>query len=467
VDQMHSRRDVLRLGAVIAAGGVVAPLLAACAAPNGAGTATVTPGAGGSLARSAGTATAALSGPITVLMGGPDPSTTPALQKVYDDFKAQHPDIEWDIRAIPGFGAEGDRLARAAIESGEPVGLVMIDGLFVRAWTRDGLLADLGADPRLADVLARVPEHFHLSGLAETTTRAFPLALSRGAQTTGIFYNKALLDRAGLEAPRTITDLKAMVKPLAALGVAPLVHCSGDVSFNPLLVMWLLPMIAERTGDPLEFVERTIKGQVRYDSPEWIEAFQTIADLRTSGVLLDGSGATDYATMQLLFLQGKAAMTFNGSWLLAPLQVGTPTVPFDLHVAPLPLVDGATTARSTLSWGGFALPAKAAASRDSVYAFLEYASRPEVDKAVAEGLQAYSPIAESNVGIHDAVAREFLPMFENAITSLNWLWEPEIDAEISNQVQALVKGDTDPASVGKAIEAVADGLRSSGRSYYS
>ena len=36
-------------------------------------------------------------------------------------------------------------------------------------------------------------------------------------------------------------------------------------------------------------------------------------------------------------------------------------------------------------------------------------------------------------------------MFEDAITPLNWLWEPEIDAEIGSQVQALVKGDTDPA----------------------
>ncbi len=101
-----------------------------------------------------------------------------------------------------------------------------------------------------------------------------------------------------------------------------------------------------------------------------------------------------------------------------------------------------------------------------MYAFLEYASRPEVDEAVVEGLQSYSPIAASNVGIHDPVAREFLPMFDDAITSLNWLWEPEIDAEIGDQVQALVKGDTDPASAGKAIQAVAQGLRSTGRSYY-
>ncbi len=442
---------MLKLGAIIAAGGVAAPLLAACGASRG----------------TASAPTGTVSGPITVLVGGSDPSTEPALKRVYDDFKTENPGIVWDIRAISGFGAELDRLSRAALESGEPVGLVTIDGLFVRAWTRDGLLADLGADPGMASVLGRVPPSFHLGGPGETTTRAFPLALSRGVQTTGLYYNKALLDRAGLEPPKTIADLKAMVAPLASLGAAPLVHCSGDVSFNTLLITWLLPMIAERTGDPLAFVESTIRGDIGYDNPEWTEAFQIIADLRTSGVLLAGSGATDYATMQLLFLQGKAAMTYNGTWLLAPLQKGTPTVPFDIHVAPLPLVHEGATARSILAWGGLAMPAKTAASHDSVVAFLEYASRPEVDKAIVEGLQVYSPIAASNSGIHDPVAREFLPMFEDAITPLNWLWEPEIEAEMDDQIQALVKGDTDPASVGKAIEAVAQDLRTSGRGYYS
>jgi arabinogalactan oligomer/maltooligosaccharide transport system substrate-binding protein len=305
------RRDVLKLGALLAAGGAVAPILAACSTPNGSH-ATSGP-------RPSGSGGAVLSGSITALIEGGDPDAEPALKKVFDGFKARNPGIEWDIRPIPGLGPDWDRLARAALESGEPVGLIVVDGLFVRAWTRDGLLADLGTDPALADVLTRVPDRFHLGGLRETGTRAFPLALSRGVQTTGLFYNKALLDRAGLAPPKTIAEMKAMVKPLAAFGTAPLVHCSGDVSFNPLLVMWLLPMIAERGGDPLAFVERTIQGAVRYDSPEWIETFETIVDLRTSGILLAGSGAIDYASMQLLLLQGKAAMTYNGTWLLAPL----------------------------------------------------------------------------------------------------------------------------------------------------
>jgi arabinogalactan oligomer / maltooligosaccharide transport system substrate-binding protein len=462
--RMRDRREVLKLGFVIAAGGAVAPLLAACSSPIGSA-ASVAPKAGLTTTPSAASTSPALSGSITVLEGGGD--LEPPIMKVFDDFKAQNPGIEWDIRALPGGGPEWDRLARASITSGEPVGLVMINGQQVRGWVRDGLLADLGTDPAMASVLARVPQRFHLAGSGETITRAFPLAASRGLETTGLFYNKALLDQAGLEPPRTFADLKAAVAPLAALGAAPLVHCSGDVFFNQILVTWVLPMIADRAGDPLQFAERTVRGDVGYDSPEWIETFRIIADLQTSGVLLEGSGATDYAAMQQLLLQGKAAMTYNGTWLLPSLLAGSSGGPFDLHVAPPPAIDESSKARPILAWAGFALPSAPSAHRDSVYAFLEYASRPEVDQAVVRGLQVYSPITASNVAVENEIAREFLPMFEDAITPLDWLWEPEITAEIDSQVQALVKGDTDPVAAAKAIEAIADGLRSSGRSFYS
>ena len=56
---------------------------------------------------------------------------------------------------------------RASIGSGEPVGLVAIDGLFVRAWTRDGLLADLDADPRMTECSRASRSKFHLGGLGE------------------------------------------------------------------------------------------------------------------------------------------------------------------------------------------------------------------------------------------------------------------------------------------------------------
>jgi ABC-type glycerol-3-phosphate transport system substrate-binding protein len=451
------RRDFLKLAALLAGGAAVASVAGACAPRKE--SASATPSGGGS---------AALSGAITMIAGGGDPAAEPPLWKVFDGFKAAHPAIDWDVRALTGGGPEWDRLARGLLASGEPVDLTMINGQQVRAWARDGLLADLSADPRMTAVLDRVPAKYQLGGLRDSGTRAFPLAVTRGVTTTGLYYNKALLDEAGLKVPKTIADLEAMVAPLARLGAAPLVHCSGDVFFNQILLTWVLPMIVERAGaDPQDFADRTVKGEIGYDSPEWIAAFETIASLRASGTMLDGSGATDYGAMQQLLLQGKAATTFQGSWMLAQIQAGKPTGPFDLHVAPPPLVDGAARPRPILAWGGFGLPTTTSRNREAVYAFLEYASRPDVDRAVVEGAQTYSPIATSNDAIVDPVAREFLPLFEDAISPLDWLWEPEITAEIDSQVQALVKGDTDPTSSAKAVQRAAEDLRSTGHGYYS
>ena len=444
----HSRRDVLRLGAFLAANALASPFLVGCGAP-------------GDPSRSTGGASQRT---ITVLAGAGDPLAEPPLRRAYDDFAAAHPGITWDVRALPGGGPEWDRLARSALAAGEPVALTMINGQQTRAWVRDGLLADLGADPAMTTVLERVPAQFHFGDPTLGTVNAFPLAITRGVHTTGLFVNRALLDRAGVPVPSTVRDLAAMVEPLAALGAAPLVHCSGDVFFNQILITWLLPMIAEREGDPVAFAERCVRGEARYDGPAWLEAFQTILNLRTSGVLLPGSVATDYGTMQQLVLQGKAAMTFNGTWLLPLLQAGSPGIEMDLHVAPPPLVDGASRPRPILAWTGFGLPA-AATDRDDVYAFLEYASRPDVDQAIVEGLQAFSPLAGSNDAIADPIAQEFLPMFDDAILPLDWLWEPDITAVIDEQVQALVGARTDARSAAAAVQAVADELRRSGRGY--
>ena len=71
----------------------------------------------------------------------------------------------------------------------------------------------------------------------------------------------------------------------------------------------------------------------------------------------------------------------------------------------------------------------------------------------------------SNEAIENPIAREFLPLFADA-TPIDWLWEPEMTAEIDSQVQGLVKGTADAHSAGRAVQAVAVDLRAKGRSYY-
>ena len=220
---MWPRRDVLRLGALLAAGGAMTPLLAACASPAGTEI---------GFRRAASVARIrCLSGPITVLTDGGDPSAEPSLKRVYDDFKAQNPAIEWDIRALPGGGPDWDRLARATLTSGER-GRARDDrrsagsGMGARrSARRPGRRSGDGRRPRPG--AGSLPSRRSRGG----DYPSLSAGLTRGVHTTGIFYNKALLDRASLGPPTVDRGPQGDGQAaLAALGVAPLVHCSGDAS---------------------------------------------------------------------------------------------------------------------------------------------------------------------------------------------------------------------------------------------
>jgi len=176
LDPPLDRRDLLKLGAFLAPAERFAPLLAACSTPSPSQAATVRP--------TSAAARRPFPAPITALVEGGDPTTEPALRKVFDDFKAQNPAIAWDIRGIPGLGPDWDRIAVRPVV-GEPVGLVILDGLF-----RSSVGRVTGCWPTWAAIQARrrscpgagqVPSR-RPSG---NRTRAFPLALSRGVQTTG------------------------------------------------------------------------------------------------------------------------------------------------------------------------------------------------------------------------------------------------------------------------------------------
>ena len=176
-----------------------------------------------------------------------------------------------------------------------------------------------------------------------------PVVHASPVHVTALFYNKALLDKADLQPPRTLADMKAMVQPLKALGAVPLVHPSGEVSWNPLLVTWIQPMLVN--NQPMEFTQKTLKGEVKYNGPEWIKTFETIANLSRDGVLAPGSGALGVDAAYQLFNQGKAAMLYTGSWSLPALTSGMRAGGgIDLHATSLPLVENAQKAQPLIAF---------------------------------------------------------------------------------------------------------------------
>ena len=93
-DRPLSRRDLLKVAGLVGSLAAAAAITGACA-PRREMTARA----------SASTGTSGISpGPVTMIAGGADPMAEAPLRKVFDDFQALHPGVEWDIRPIPGGG---------------------------------------------------------------------------------------------------------------------------------------------------------------------------------------------------------------------------------------------------------------------------------------------------------------------------------------------------------------------------
>jgi raffinose/stachyose/melibiose transport system substrate-binding protein len=440
----QTRRLLLSRGAVLLGGAAIASLLEAC---------TTTP-APPSASRPTATKLVVLD---AANIDAPDMAPR---KQVVTDFAASNPDLTLDWRALPS-NIQWDRVARTTLLSGEQVDLVNINGQFIRAWVRDALLDDLSTYAELQNAFANVDSSF-LSEQSDDPKHPFALPLTHASpvHVTALFYNKALLDRAGLQPPKTLDDMRAMVQPLKSVGAVPLVHPSGDVGWNPLLVCWIQPMLVN--NQPLDFTLRTMKGEVNYNGPEWIKTFEIIASLTSDGVLGAGSGALSVDAAYQLFNQGKAAMLYTGSWSLPALAAISGV---ELHATGLPLVGNAQKAQPIMAFNAYAISA-ASKNKEAATRWLTYAADPAVDAQLTEKLQAFSPFPASNSTIKDPTAREVAPWFPYGIIPLDWLWEPEVTTEIQNQVQGLVKGDVQPAAAADAVQARADALRREGRSYF-
>ncbi|MDQ6670416.1 MAG: extracellular solute-binding protein [Chloroflexota bacterium] len=444
-----TRRALLQRSAALIGGAALASLLEACTTAPAPPTAASTP---------------APTRIVILDVGNIETPDAAPRKQVLTDFMASNPDVTVDARSLPT-NTEWDRVARTTVSAGEQVDLLNINGLWIRAWVHDRLLDDLSAYAQLTAPFGTVDPSM-LAAQSDDPRHQFaiPLLHASPAHVTALFYNKTLLDKSGLQPPRTLADMKAMVQPLQAIGAVPLVHPSGDVAWNALLVTWIQPMLVN--NQPMEFTQKTLRGEVKYNGPEWITTFETIANLTTDGVLGRGSGGLSVDAAYQLFNQGKTAMLYTGSWSLPELTKGMPAGGgVELHATGLPLVGAAQKAQPQIAFNSYAISA-GSKNKDAAVRWLTYAADPAVDSHLAAKLQAFSPMPASNSVITDPIARELAQWFKDGIAPLDWFWEPEVTAEIRNQVQALVKGDVQPKAAGDAVQATADTLRREGRSYF-
>jgi len=182
---------------------------------------------------------------------------------------------------------------------------------------------DASEAPEYADngLLLDMSEYLDLSGSVDTALNGMEDAFHNGSiqyglpyqcNVQGIFYNKDIFDKAGVEYPTdetTYDEFIQMIQDLKAAGYIPLSIGSMNSSF----AMWEFNEFLSRYGWE-GFYKEVAEGSGKYNNDDMTACFEKMQGLAEAGAFPDSIATLEYFDAKQLFDTGEAAMFGTGQW---------------------------------------------------------------------------------------------------------------------------------------------------------
>jgi raffinose/stachyose/melibiose transport system substrate-binding protein len=224
------------------------------------------------------------------------------LQKMIEEFEAEHPNIKVKLETVGG-GADYGAALKAKFASGEKPDIFNNGGFKeLELWKEH--LADLSNEPWAEHVLpiGKVP-------MTDTDGKLYGMPVN--LEGYGFIYNKDLFEKAGItEAPNTISELKDAAQKLKDAGITPFSAGYGEWW---VIGQHLLNIAFAQQDDPVAYIEGLYDGSQKIVGNEKFAQFKDVLDTEI-GFANDNPITTDYNTQVTLFASGQTAMLQQGNW---------------------------------------------------------------------------------------------------------------------------------------------------------
>lgn len=148
-----------------------------------------------------------------------------------------------------------------------------------------------------------------------------------------LYCNRALFDEYGVQIPATYDDLMQAVKTFNANDVYPITVGGKD----KWPAMFWQNAFAIRTAGA-ETCNAALAGEASFDTPDFVESAQLLADLVDEEAFVDGALGLDYNESGALYLEGQAAMYYMGNWFAGDIAGHESDIAENTVVARFPVV---------------------------------------------------------------------------------------------------------------------------------
>lgn len=334
-----------KLKVLAAAPVLAAMLLSSCGGGSGSGDQSAGGGADGS--------------PVTITFLHPHPGAYTAL---IEAFETAHPNITVEEQAIP-FNEMINQVQARLGSKDDSLDVIAVDPPRLPNMVSNGYLDEVPAD-----VAATMPDLVSETGLSSVTYDGKQYAYPVWTSDNILFYNKEVLEAAGVTPPGsgvadrwTWEELEAAAQQVKDSGAAP--YGMGIEQIDRYYA--LQPMIESFGGSAGLVGDQNITPDV--NSPEWIKFGEWYAGLHESGLAPRG---IDPSQMPEAFATGQVAFTLAGPTRIQSLQDGP--LAGKWGIAPHPYFEGKPIITPTDSWAqGVSAYSK---NKEAAHAFIQFAT---------------------------------------------------------------------------------------------
>ncbi|MDD3219108.1 MAG: ABC transporter substrate-binding protein [Lachnospiraceae bacterium] len=264
-----------------------------------------------------------------------------------------------------------------------------------------------------------------------------------GNNCLGLFYNKTLLDEAGIAVPTTWSELEAACEKLTTdsckgLAISAIGNEEGTFQYMP----WLLS-----AGGSVE--------ELGSDASK--ESMTYLYGLIEKGYISKECVNWTQADAEKQFASGQAAMMINGPWQFSGLEADAPDLSYG--VARMPKADNGEYA-SIL--GGENLGICTGANVDAAWKFITWITSKEKSQEICKSIGRFSPRADVDTAEMfagdelNSVFAEIMPDAQSRGPSPDW---PEISAAIYTAQQEVFTGQKDVDTAMNDAQATVDALK--------
>ncbi|KWX80229.1 hypothetical protein AMQ84_04405 [Paenibacillus riograndensis] len=341
-------------------------------------------------------------------------------EKDIEDFVTKFNESQDEVEVTPNFVPFSDfkKQLTIGLSAGNLPDLVLVDNPDVAAFAAMGLFEDITDKVNAWADKDQFFEGPMKSGIYEGKNYSLPFV----SNCLGLFYNKELLDQAGVNPPRTWDELKTTAKVLTKDGVhgfatSLLKGEEGTFNFYP----WLIAA----GGSP-----------EKLNSPEVASAVDFL-----SGLLEDGSMSKEVinigmSDIEKQFAAGKVAMMVNGPWQTTSIEKDNPELDFGIALIP----QGKQNA-SVL--GGENIGMIQGKNKEAAWKFISWALSADSVRSYAEVSGAFPPrkdVAADKKYTEDPSLKVWMKQMESAMPRGPHAKWPELSTALSTAVQAAVTG---------------------------